>query len=717
MSAVDTTRSENERTTAALLPKWKQTLAVLLAAIILISLGTAWPTYAAVPKLDTIRVALFINLPSKYTLNTAAVTFSSAAAMEIGLKQPAGVIPLVQTNAGQAVRFTLDDYKPRLMETPDFGTALAVMKRVKALGGAGILTSLAKNNSVVYQVVEGTYATEAEASAASAKWTKDSALQGLIGSVKPTIAGPLHLEAGAYASEADARLAAQSFGALGVDAFPAMKQSGDSGAVYTVMVGAEANVASLNAVKAIAAKSADGAALRQTDPAASYLWLRDDHTTTETVKSSAPLYAVSMKDTKVSLSSSAPSGIKLAERYNRSYRGAFEISGFNNKLAIVNELPFEQYLYSVVGGEMPGSWHAEALKAQAVAARTYALYQGFGFQIAHVVDTVLSQAYGGIGSEKPTTITAVDATRGEVAMHNGKLVEAVFSSSAGGASSDAKEIWGSEVPYLKSVASPDELSEKGLYAWYRVVTPDGASGYIRGDLLEETGDKSAVGLPVMKVKGDGVKVRPIPLIQENVQIVGQLNAGTRVVVLEKTVQSNEMSWVRGPFTSDALLASIKGKVKTPVNGAIRTLQISQTGPSGRAIEIVANGQKLDVKYPDLFRSTLGGLPSTRFTIDETARMTIAGADSKRERPADQGAMVVIGADGKPKQLTGDSLYVMNGKGTVRAATLSPKFRFVGTGYGHGVGLSQYGARGLAEKGYDYTYILQYYYKDATIVKE
>ena len=90
---------------------------------------------------------------------------------------------------------------------------------------------------------------------------------------------------------------------------------------------------------------------------------------------------------------------------------------------------------------MPASWHGEALKSQAVAARTYALYQGFGFQVAQVVDTTLSQAYGGLGAEKPATIAAVDATKGEVATFNGKVIETVFSSSAGGATADATEIW------------------------------------------------------------------------------------------------------------------------------------------------------------------------------------------------------------------------------------------------------------------------------------
>ena len=78
---------------------------------------------------------------------------------------------------------------------------------------------------------------------------------------------------------------------------------------------------------------------------------------------------------------------------------------------------------------------------------------------------------------------------------------------------------------------------------------------------------------------------------------------------------------------------------------------------------------------------------------------------------------MLGGDGQPKDLDDPNLFILNGEGTVRAATKDPTFRFVGNGNGHGVGLSQYGARGLAELGYDYKYILQYYYKDIKIVKE
>ncbi|WP_258881646.1 SpoIID/LytB domain-containing protein [Paenibacillus sp. sptzw28] len=683
------------------------------------SIVTARPSLGAVPNLDTIRVGIFMEIPGKYKLNTTTATFSSAAGLQVGLRQPSGVKSMFQTNAGATIRFTLDDYKPKLLETPDFQTALTVVKRLKALGGSGLLTSLTKANGIVYQVLEGTYSSAAEASAAGDRWLRDGTIAGLsAGKTKADITGPLHLETGTFASQAEAQQSAASLGSAGIDAFPALKQTADGATSFTVLVGAAPDIAALDNVRAQAAKSGNGVTLNQTDPQCVYLPIRSDYTFTESPNSPTSLYSVPMTGAKVWLSTAGAAGIKLMERYNRSYRGQFEVSGLNNKLTVVNEVPFEQYLYSVVGAEMPASWPTEALKSQAVAARTYALYQGFGFQVAHVVDTTLSQAYGGIGSEKPATIVAVDATKGEVAMYNGKVIESVFSSSAGGQTADAKEIWGTDIPYLKSVQSPDQSSELGLYHWQRVVLPTGEVGYIREDLLEDTGQKSPVGKPLMRVKGDGVKVRPIPLIQDNVEPVALANRGTIVVSLETVVQSNEMSWVRGPFTPGALLSLMQGKLQSPVTAPIQTLEVSQSGTSGRPTELQVNGQRLNIKYPDLFRSILGGLPSTRFNIDEMARMTIAGSGGRiSSRPDTGGALAVTGGEGQTTELNKGSLFIMDGQGNMRAATTDTAFRFVGSGYGHGVGLSQYGARGLAEQGYDYKYILQYYYKDVTIVKE
>ncbi|MFC4809028.1 SpoIID/LytB domain-containing protein [Paenibacillus sp. GCM10023250] len=715
----DGKRSGKRRLTA--MPRAKRTLAVIAAGAIALSVWTSHPSQgAAVPALDTIRVGIFLNT-SKYSLSTAAATFDAAGSLAVGVRTPSDVVPLFQTGSGESVRFTLDDYKPLLLETTDYLMALNVMKRLKALGASGFMTAAAGPGGKLYRILEGSYATAELASAAGDKWMKDGAIAGYAGTSKKLgLTGPLHLDTGAkYASRSDAAAAAQKLSEAGVDAYAALKQTGTAAGFYTVLVGAAADQTALAAVKAQALLAGAGGTLGPTDAKSSYFIIRDDYTTAESAsKPAVPLIGVPATGAKLWLDTSAAGGIKLTERYNRSYRGSFEVSGQGGKLTVINELPFEQYIYSVVGGEMPASWPAEALKAQAVAARTYALYQGFGFQIAHVVDTTLSQAYGGIGAEKPTTIAAVDATKGEVATYDGNVINAVFSSSAGGFTADAQEIWGSGVDYLKSVESPDASSEKGLYKWYRVVLPNSLVGYIREDLLEDTGQQSAAGQAVLRVKGDGTKVRPIPLVQDNVAVVDTVNRGTLVVQLEKVTQSNEMSWVRGSYSAAELLKLTQGKLSKPISGPIRTLEISKAGPSGRPTEILANGQAVSVKTPDAFRSAFGGLPSTLFTIDETARMTIAGAGgATRERPADSGAIYAVGADGRTQELKAANFFILNGTGTVRAATKDPSFRFVGSGNGHGVGLSQYGARGLAELGYDYKYIMQYYYKDAKIVKE
>lgn len=703
------------------MPKTMRTVTAILAGVIGLSVWTALPSNgAAVPHLDTIRVGIFLDT-SKYKLNTAAASFSSAAALQVGLRLPSGVIPMFETASGEMIRFTMDDYKPMLLETTNYQTALALIKRLKAMGGSGMMTASSDPRGKVYQILEGSYGTAAEAKSAADRWLKDATVASYAGkSSNASLIGPLHLETGmTYASKSDAVKAAGALSASGAEAYAALKQTGSAAAVYTVLIGAESDQTALSKAKAGALQANPALALRVTDAASIYSLIRDDYTTAESAsKPPVALYSVPAAGAKLWVSTTGATGIKLTERYNRSYRGSFEVSGLNNKLAVINELPFEQYVYAVVGAEMPASWPAEALKSQAIAARTYALYQGFGFQIAHVVDTTLSQAYGGIGSEKPTTIAAVDATNGEVAMYNGKLIETVFSSSAGGVTADSKEIWGSDVAYLKSVTSPDEVSEKGLYKWYRIVTPDGSVGYMREDLLDTTDQFSASGQPLLRVKSDGSKVRPIPLIQDDVPIVDSVNSGSLVVQLDKVTQSNEMSWVRGTYSADTLLGFTQGKLQKAISGKISTLEVSQRGPSGRPTEIMVNGQKLQVKNPDGFRSAFGGLPSTLFTIDETARVTMSGADdSVRNLPADGGSVYIQGGDGSARELKEPNYFILSGDGQVRAATKEPGFRFEGGGNGHGVGLSQYGARGLAELGYDYKYIMQYYYKDVQIVKE
>ncbi|NIK75946.1 stage II sporulation protein D [Paenibacillus castaneae] len=698
---------------------FKRLMIMTIAMMLLASTWTASSSQAAVPKLDNIRVALFMQLSGVET--TPATTFSSASEMGIGMRQPDGISNWFTAPAASQIRIAVDDYKVKLFESTSFAAALAVTKRVQAASGAAFLTSLSKNGAITYQVAEGTYATAAEAAAAQTKWNADSELAKLVSGFKSVTQGPLHLETEPLASKEAAIAAASGFGAIGLDAYVAVRAPQAGTASYSVMVGAAVTEAELQIAKSAAAKAPYGANLTEADTQSPYMLLRYDHTVSAKAEQSLELYMFAGNSAKVIISSGSLEPIKLNERSNRTYRGLFELSVFNGKMAVVNELPFEEYLYSVVGVEMYPTWPAEALKAQAVAARTYALNKGFGFQIAHVVDTTLSQAYYGTGSERPSTIAAVTDTAGEVALYNGKVIEALFSANGGGMTADAKEIWNNSVAYLQPVKSPDSSSEVGLNSWYRVVLPSGGIGYIREDLLDETNLKTAAGSRILKVNTNGTKVRKHPLIQDSVALIGQVDSGTQVVVLEKTVESNSMSWVLGPYTPQEMQTAINARAVTKLNSAVRSLEISQTGASGRAIEIMANGQKVDVKNPDGFRAALGvqgSLPSTLFKIEETAKVTMLGARSSlRTKPSDNAPVYTISAGGKVTEAAGTNLFILDKNGVVRASTKEPSFRFIGTGNGHGAGLSQYGALSMAQQGYDYQYILKYYYKDVTIAKE
>ncbi len=123
---------------------------------------------------------------------------------------------------------------------------------------------------------------------------------------------------------------------------------------------------------------------------------------------------------------------------------------------LVNVLGLEDYLAGVLGSEMPKSFPLEALKAQAIAARTYALHkklEQYG-QAFHLGSSVISQVYGGLASEDPRTREAVEATRGMVLTYQLQPVEAYFHASCGGKTESGAEALGRELPYLKPVDCP-----------------------------------------------------------------------------------------------------------------------------------------------------------------------------------------------------------------------------------------------------------------------
>jgi stage II sporulation protein D len=171
------------------------------------------------------------------------------------------------------------------------------------------------------------------------------------------------------------------------------------------------------------------------------------------------------------------------------YRGSIVLRKQSSRLAIVNVLGLQPYLRGVVAWEMPADWHREALKAQAVAARSYGLANVTTGTFFDVYDDTRDQVYGGVSAEHPRTNAAVKATANEVRTYRGRLATTFFYSSSGGRTAANEDVWGSSpVPYLRSVVDPyDRISPN--HTWgptrYSRAALDGAlGGYVAGTLRD-----------------------------------------------------------------------------------------------------------------------------------------------------------------------------------------------------------------------------------------
>lgn len=311
------------------------------------------------------------------------------------------------------------------------------------------------------------------------------------------------------------------------------------------------------------------------------------------------------------------------------YRGQLEIRrNGGNLLTVINVLPLEDYLLGVVPREMPAGWPPEALKAQAVAARTYALatinankYPGSGYDIGA---TENSQVYGGAGAEDPRTTQAVRDTACQVLTYGGEPIRAVFHSTSGGHTENSENVWGWAYPYLRGVPDFDQASPH--YTWRKVLT-----------LAEMTRLAAGKGYNL----GSLYRIEP---------------AGP--------------SGVSGRWTVLALVGSA-GRQELKAGDFRTTFDLKST-----LFEMVPREERVD----SVTRSYQGG---------ETVFIRGAGG-YVTSRPL-TGTAVAVG-----RQL------------------LPASIEFSGRGWGHGLGLSQWGARGLAEQGNNYIQILQYYYQRTTL---
>ena len=321
---------------------------------------------------------------------------------------------------------------------------------------------------------------------------------------------------------------------------------------------------------------------------------------------------------------------------NKAYRGKILIKKMDNGMTVINDLPLEQYLYSVVPEEMPSSWPIEALKAQAVAARSYAIYSMNRHEVEGYDVCALThcQVYGGSNVENEIAAKAVDATRGQVLLYDHKPIFAAFHASSGGSTENSEDVWGTFIPYLRSVTDYDQNSPD--YHWMVQFTPADLS-----QLLSQYG----------------------------------YNIGT--------LQSITLS----DFNS--------GQSDRSVGGAVK--------------EVVFSGSQNTVELTGSKVRSILGLKSTKFAIGVFVplpkKIDVAIA---RNSGYNKSIDVNLPDYQVPKMMTGSK--------NIHLITDSNEeiIKVEGYGSGHRVGMSQWGAKALAEQGYDYQSILYTYYTEVSI---
>lgn len=270
----------------------------------------------------------------------------------------------------------------------------------------------------------------------------------------------------------------------------------------------------------------------------------------------------------------------------RSYRGRIELVDGPGGILAVNDLDLEDYVAGVINAEISSSWRIEAVKAQAVIARTYALQQK-DQKLSEFYDLesgTADQVYTGAGGEDFRVRFALQETAGQVLVWEGRPIRAIYHSSCGGRTEDAEAVWGTPVPYLKSVPCGYCTDAPNFY-WTLKMTRERLSAALRRG-----------GRPV---------------------------------------------------------------------GTVRALRVLETTPSGRNARILVEGSEGSVTLTgEALRRTLGYsvLKSTRFVVHDEPGL----------------------------------------------------FRFQGSGSGHGVGLCQWGAKGMADRGFAYRQILDHYYPGTSL---
>ncbi|MFT4414427.1 SpoIID/LytB domain-containing protein [Fredinandcohnia humi] len=333
--------------------------------------------------------------------------------------------------------------------------------------------------------------------------------------------------------------------------------------------------------------------------------------------------------------------VPLATVNNLKYRGSFELKPSGEKVQVINQLDMEDYLKGVVPSEMPSSWHIEALKAQAIAARSYAQNS------MNLSNTTSSQVYRGFSGETARTNQAIEETKGLLVKYNGKPIQTFFYSTSGGRTSNVGDVWNSNqssFPYLVSVEDKYEVSPYSSWSYT----------FSALSVLKQFGfNDSTILYDVLSVpSGANGEVRAVTVKTSNG---------------DKTISGNE-SVIRKLFP---------------------------TGESKYYNQILSNWFtiKVNKEQKDLSVQTAAGTEDLSAVKGQMVQ-TAAGVQTISEEN-----VTVQTANGRISTVGGVDSIVLNGKG-----------------WGHRIGMSQYGAKGYAENGWTAEQILTHYFQGTTVSK-
>ncbi len=358
---------------------------------------------------------------------------------------------------------------------------------------------------------------------------------------------------------------------------------------------------------------------------------------------------------------------------NPKYRGSLEIAEDKEGLVLVNELSLEEYLYAVIPSEMPTSYGVEALKVQAVCARSYAYrhlmansLREFG---AHVDDSVSYQVYNNI-AENENSILAVKDTYGEVIEYEGKVITAYYFSTSCGHTTDPSSVWANDVdlPYLdgklmltdtdamtkdKPAKKYEDLSSEETFKSFiedkDITTYDSSFNWYRWSVVISVED-------IKKVLDDKLKSR--------------YDANPELIL---TMTGEEKDQGEGVFES----------IPVDTIGDIVDIIIVKREKSGILSEIIIKGSEKTIKIRKEYNIRTLLAP----TYDNVIRQDDSKVDNLTMLPS---AFFSIDKNEKNDKLS--------------------SIKLMGGGYGHGVGMSQNAVKGLVDSGKKYKSIVTYFYE-------